>query len=111
MLLLYFVILFFLDRRVKIKQVRGVVSIVGADGCRRFQPQPQAVWLQRNKLAQQTWRRHSTAIHRLSLKHSRLLHMLLARDNNCMDAIGKKFERNPLTRSWFLLRQTRRKRR
>ena len=65
-LLLDFV--FLLDRRVKIKQVRSVVSIVGADRCRRFPA----------STAQQTWRRHLTAIHRWSLKHARFLHVPLS---------------------------------
>ena len=44
-----------------------------------FQPPPPSIGLPRKKkLAQQTWRRHSTAIHRWSLKHARLLHMPLA---------------------------------
>ena len=69
---------FLLDQRTKNKQVRGVDSIV-ADGQRRF---PASTTINRactqQKFAQQTWRRHSTAIHRWSLKHARLLHMPLA---------------------------------
>ena len=40
--------------------------------------QPPSTCLSRNKLAQQTWRRHSIAIHRWPLKHARLLRMPLA---------------------------------
>ena len=74
---------FLLDRRAKIKQVRGVVSIV-ADGQRRF---PASTTINTACTQKNSHTRRGEDI--------RLRHASCMSDNNLVDAIGKEFERNP----------------
>ena len=97
-LLLFFVILFFLlDRRAEIKQVRGVVSVVGADRCGRF---PASVTI--NMVCTQQTRTADVAKtsdcvpSMVTQARAVVAHASRMSDNNFMHAIGKEFERNPL---------------
>ena len=87
---------FLLERRAKIKHVRGVVSIVGADSCRRFPASTtiKKAYTQQTRTADVA-KTFDCDPSMVTQARAVVAHASCMSDNNLMDAIGLEFERNP----------------